>query len=216
MPDSTNRVTLSFSGRGETCNLAAGQVVWLRSDATASARVADEAMGWPSEGDVFFHGRAWRDFGADEQRAARFRFRRIFDGIAWVSNLDILENILLSERHHGHRRAEALLQEAKACAATLDLALPAGRPAGLSPHQRYELQWVRALMGITDLVIVQWRPDRCRESLAVRAVECFLARSPAPAILWLGSSIPDEIRHGMSSPICFTLRNDAFVKEPSV
>src|SRR5258708_7381268 len=63
--------------------------------------LADAALGLlaPSAGEVRILGDDWTVLAVREQLARRGRIGRVFEHDAWISNLNVLENVLLQRRH---------------------------------------------------------------------------------------------------------------------
>src|SRR5688500_17693720 len=93
--------------------------------------LADAAEGLvePAEGSASFLGKDWRSVSPDESSALRGRIGRVFDGQAWVSNLDVDENVVLAQHHHTRRKPAEVADEAAKLARQFGLpGLPSGRP----------------------------------------------------------------------------------------
>jgi ABC-type lipoprotein export system ATPase subunit len=119
--------------------------------------LADLAEGLllPDAGTVFFCGNDWNRISPDQGAGLRGRIGRVFEGQAWVSNLDVDENITLRLRHHDRRPVEAIEEEAQALAERLGLGeLPRKRPAWVSRYNLQRAQWVRALLGTPDMLLL--------------------------------------------------------------
>lgn len=147
----------------------------------------------PAAGAVHFEGADWRTLGPDAAAAARARIGRVFEHGGWVSNLDLDESIVLAACYHGNRPAAAVLAEAEALARELGQPeLFRARPSLVSRPELRRSQWVRALLGAPDLLLLE-RPTRdvpaaWRPPLAA-AVTRALARGAAA--VWI-SSDPGE------------------------
>jgi len=124
--------------------------------------LADLAEGLlcPEEGRVMFQGEAWTAMGPERALQRRSQIGRVFDGYGWISNLNVNENVALSQRHHTRRSGEEILAEAEALARAFGLSeLPKIRPA-LVPHQDLRrAEWTRAFLGRPLLVLLE-RPMR--------------------------------------------------------
>ena len=84
----------------------------------------------PESGAVCFDGQPWAGLGPEPAARARSRIGRVFEGVGWVSNLDVDENITLAARYHGAATEAEALAAARALALRLGMdSLPAGRPA---------------------------------------------------------------------------------------
>ena len=124
--------------------------------------IADAAEGLlePQSGAVLFLGRDWRHMDPDHASACRARIGRVFHGPAWISNLDVDENITLKERHHSRRPWEEIRREALSLAQAFGFHdLPCKRPGWMSREELYRAQWVRALLGHPTFLLLEF-PER--------------------------------------------------------
>jgi ABC-type lipoprotein export system ATPase subunit len=171
---------------------AAGDLVLLRPASRAdAASLADAAEGLlaPSAGRVAFCGRDWASMTPDEAVAARARIGRVFHGPAWVSNLDVDENVTLRERHFTSRAAADIEAEAVGLARAFGLAdLPRRRPAWAAQYDLARSQWVRALLGRPVLLLLDHpEEDVPDEGLAALRPALDRARGHGAAIVWFTS-----------------------------
>jgi phospholipid/cholesterol/gamma-HCH transport system ATP-binding protein len=113
------------------------------------------------EGTATFLGRDWRSVRPEEGAALRGRIGRLFDavgavGTGWVNNLDVDENIILSQRHHTARPTSEVEAEAAKLARMFGLpGLPRGRPAQMRLPDLQRAACVRAFLGTPDLVLLE-------------------------------------------------------------
>lgn len=108
----------------------------------------------PDTGSVLFLGREWSDRGPDEASRDRARIGRVFETGGWVSNLTVLENVMLATRHHTDERDAVIQKKANDLARRLGLAsVPACRPDTLPHADLFTSSWVRAFMLEGDLVL---------------------------------------------------------------
>src|SRR4051794_36602440 len=94
--------------------LGAGELALVRLERGAVRLPLADAAGGLAElhdGTVWFLGREWPSVPPVEAAALRGRIGRVFDavgvgavGTGWVSNLDVDENVMLSQRHHTRRK----------------------------------------------------------------------------------------------------------------
>lgn len=163
-------------------------VVETREEA-ACPPIAAAAQGIlePMQGCVRFMGEDWRAMTADAVASHRSRIGRVYESHAWVSNLDLDENITLARRHHSRQPIPEIIDEARALARRFGLEdLPAVRPAWAKRREWRISQWVRALLGKPSLLLLE-RPTReaadeeC--SAWIAAVE--EAREQGAAVLWV-------------------------------
>lgn len=153
--------------------------------------LGDAAQGliFPREGSVSFRGRSWADLTPPEADDARGRMGRVFDRPSWLSNLNVDENVTLSLRHHTTRDTEEIQDEANELSRRFRLEPPpALRPARVSAHRLRRYEWVRAFLGVPEVIVME-NPlaGVYTESVAllVEAVEEF--RSRGTGFLWITS-----------------------------
>ncbi|MCX6353961.1 MAG: hypothetical protein NTZ78_03515 [Candidatus Aureabacteria bacterium] len=171
-----------------------------------------EGLLCPEEGHVLFRGEAWTGIPPEQMLQQRARIGRVFDGHGWISNLNVDENVTLSQRHHTRRPGAEILAEAEALARAFGLSeLPRTRPAMVSPQELRRAEWIRAFLGQPLLVLLE-RPMRGvpmgHLPRLISAVRQALSREAA--VLWLTdndrieqhSELPTSARYVMQG---FTL-----------
>lgn len=200
LPDLSRTRPLSFTLRPGELGLVS------LPDEVSGLPIADAACGLvsPADGEVHFRGSDWARMGASEESRQRGVIGRVFEGRAWMSNLDLDENIVLSAVHRGGERA-ACLREASELAAKLGLAsVPAKRPSWITPRESLLAQWTRALLGNKPLLVLELptraidhrEADRCAAVLAERL-------AAGTAALLVESS--DHLAWLRNLPVSFTL-----------
>ncbi len=173
-----------------TLQLRAGEIVIVRVEpGNEQLPLADAALGLetPARGRVLFQDADWRTVAAEQALRLRARIGRVFDRDGWVSNLDILENITLAQRHHTRRPIAEIAAEAQTLARQFGLpAVPPGRPAAVPHRDLRRAEWVRAWMGRPDLVCLE-RPGRgvATEHIARLAAGIRQVCARGGAALWL-------------------------------
>jgi ABC-type branched-subunit amino acid transport system ATPase component len=175
---------------GVTFELRRGDVMLVRlQEGHERTLLADVAQGvvTPVTGRVSFLGEDWESMGAGRQGEQRGRMRRVFEHYGWIANLDVMENICLSECHHTGRREADIAGEALVLARRFGLdGIPAGRPTRQHPMVLRRLEWVRAFIGTPDVVILE-RPlfgaPKADMGRLVEAV-CTVSRG-GTAVVWL-------------------------------
>lgn len=178
----------------------------LLPNALPAQWVADAACGLarPVAGEVVFLGKNWARMGASEESRHRGAIGRIFEGRAWMSNLDLDENIVLAAVHRGGDRG-ACLGEATELGARIGLpSLPAGRPSWISPRESLLSQWTRALLGIKTLLVLE-RPCRgldARDAARCAALLAERLTDGAAALVLESADRPAWLRN---LPVSFTL-----------
>ena len=150
---------------------------------------ADVAQGLiePDAGLVTFLGEDWRAMTPNRSAEQRGKIGRVFETHAWISNLDVDENITLAQRHHTARPESEIAAEAGALAAQFGLGeVPRGRPAVVRRSDLRRAEWVRAFIGEPRLVILE-NPTKDVHADAlgglVGAVKA--ARGRGAAVLWM-------------------------------
>jgi len=141
----------------------------------------------PEAGTLRFLGRSWDERSNDQVVRDRGRIGRIWPDPAWVGNLDVDENILLSQQHHTRRAKTELREEALTLARAFGLDdLPHTRPAWTPEAIRRKAQWVRALMGMPALLLLEYPDDAVNEIDHTRLVETVeRARKRGTAVIWM-------------------------------
>jgi phospholipid/cholesterol/gamma-HCH transport system ATP-binding protein len=115
-----------------------------------------EGLICPEEGHVLFQGDAWTTMLPEQVLQRRAQIGRVFDGHGWISNLNVNENVTLSQRHHTRRPATEILTEAEALARAFGLSeLPKIRPALVSHQDLRRFEWIRAFIGQPLLVLLE-------------------------------------------------------------
>lgn len=145
--------------------LPAGELAMVSLPSTAGVWLAEASLGFPgpddslresSEGKLWLDGRLWAERTLEQQLQARGRSRRIFARNGWISNLDVLENVLLSALHHGGESEERLHREANALGGRFGLqSVPQRRPTSCTRSQLQRCQWVRAMLGPAQLLVLE-------------------------------------------------------------
>jgi phospholipid/cholesterol/gamma-HCH transport system ATP-binding protein len=194
--------------------LTAGEVAVIRveenSDPLPLADAAEGLLAPEEGGTVRFMGENWSAMGAARESAMRGRIRRVFELEGWISNLDVIENIVLAEAHHTRRPLAELRAEADKLALLFGLSgVPDGRPATQPGMVLRKLEWVRAFMGRPDLIILDRfvlgvpRDDVCLLMEAIRR-----AVGQGAAVLWTTlepfvwdyRGLPKVTRYAMRGP----------------
>lgn len=157
----------------------------------------------PAAGRVLFQGEDWTVLPPDRQAERRSRMGRVFQrNFAWLSNLDVDENITLRLRHRGDAPDE-VLAEASDLVCELGLAeIPQGRPVTVERETLQTCQWVRALLGSPPLLLADYPGDSLGEACRERVFRAVSRRcASGMAALWLchdhgaWSGWPAGVRH---------------------
>ena len=114
----------------------------------------------PKGGNVCFMGEDWQDMSENRSSHMRSRIGRVVDGQAWVHNLTLRENVMLSKLHHTREPVKDIVDDMNRLAEIAGLAtVPPLRTDMVNPLKQQQCQWVRAFIGMPDLVILE-RPER--------------------------------------------------------
>lgn len=147
-----------------------------------------EGLRRPGAGAVRFKSTSWEDMSPRTATGYRARIGRVFpESEAWVSNLDVMENITLAARHHGHLPVEELEKEALEVATRLGMdVIPRTRPAWTSRRDLRRAQWARALLGEKDLLLLEHPCAGMRAEDADLAIQAVLKqRAKGAAVFWI-------------------------------
>jgi phospholipid/cholesterol/gamma-HCH transport system ATP-binding protein len=148
---------------------------------------AAQGLAVPDRGAVLFRGRDWAAMTAAESAANRGKTGRVFETGGWLSNLNIDENITLSQRHHTLRPVEEIYAEAETAARAFGLnEVPKIRPAAAKRPERRAAEWVRAFIGEPVLIILEHPMNEAyTSSLPKLSGAAEKARAGGAAVLWL-------------------------------
>lgn len=190
--------------RGITFALHAGECgLFVMGEKRGCLPLMDVASGLlePGGGTIRIRGETWDDLSPDSAARTRYGIGRVFDQQAWLSNLDVDENITLAERHYTRRSMDEIRAEANVLAQRVGLAkLPATRPAWTSRHQLMLAQWVRALLGAPFLLLLE-RPTRdVSDAECVKLIEVINERRAAGLAVWWLTSDARVLNNAELSP----------------
>lgn len=154
-----------------------------------SIPLADVAVGAlePAQGSVAFLGELWSSRTEQDQLAARAKIGRVFEEPGWISELDMEDNIILSQRHHTRRPDSAIRDEASELARRFSLpGLPQGRPSAMRAPDLRRAACVRAFMGKPELLILE-RPTAgvYPDIMPALMSSVKAAQSHGAAVLWM-------------------------------
>jgi phospholipid/cholesterol/gamma-HCH transport system ATP-binding protein len=151
-PDEAGLAGVSFS-------LKSGELMLVRvEEGLARIPFADAAEGLvnPDAGRVAFLGEDWRMMPPNRSAERRGKIGRVFETHAWISNLDVDENITLGQRHHTARPENEIAQEAETLVRQFGLGnLPRVRPALARRYDLRRAEWARAFVGEPLLIILE-------------------------------------------------------------
>ncbi|MCP5487496.1 MAG: ABC transporter ATP-binding protein [Verrucomicrobia bacterium] len=139
------------------------------------------------QGRLRYLGKAWEEVSSREADRMRSTLGRVFEQTNWISNLDIDENILLSQRYHTQRPESEIREEADRLARNFGFdQLPGIRPAHLTTSDLVRLSWVRALLGSPRLLLLERPARECTPVWRDRLMtEVAAACARGAAALWL-------------------------------
>lgn len=174
---------VSFSlGRGDLMTIRIEEIL-------SELPLADVAQGLvdPEAGSVQFLGDDWRIMTPDRAARCRGKIGRVFEAHAWISNLDVDENVTLSQRHHTNRPEREILEEAQALAVQFGLKeLSRSRPAVVRHSDLRRAEWVRAFIGSPPLILLESpKKDVAAEALPNLMEAVKAARARGAAVIWI-------------------------------
>ena len=144
---------------GVTFTVSRGELLMILVEGESeNIPLADIAEGLiePDSGYVTFAGERWAEMLPARQSDMRGKIGRVFEKDGWISNLNVSENIMLSERHHTSRQEAEIQSEAESLSLFVGLpSLPDVRPDTLPQAVLRRAEWVRAFMGDHTLIILE-------------------------------------------------------------
>jgi phospholipid/cholesterol/gamma-HCH transport system ATP-binding protein len=147
---------------------------------------ATEGLATLSQGSVNFLGENWKEMSPDHAAARRGRIGRLFEDDGWIGDLDVDQNILLSQRHHTTRSEEDILEEALKLARVFGLpGMPRGRPGTMRRWDLRKAACIRAFLGQPVFIIIE-QPVRgvYADLMAPLLNAAQSARRRGAAVLW--------------------------------
>lgn len=167
----------------------------------------------PASGIVHFLDIPWPKRSAVQTALARGRIGRVWADSAWIGNLDIDENIVLPQMHHTYRSASDVRKQAVALARSFGLDdLPHTRPATTPENIRQKAQWVRALTGTPELLLLEYPDDDCGEADHVQlAAAVDQARTNGTAVLWITAKPAPVLSHAPGTVRLAELTDSALI-----
>lgn len=177
--------------------------------------LADAAMGLvvPDEGSVLFDGEDWSRMRPDRAAASRARIGRVFASWGWISNLTVRENVMLAQLNHTRLPPGEIEDRAERLALDLGLpGLPRERSHLLEPRDLRRAEWVRALIGEPDLIVLERPALDVPRDLVPPLVEA-VARSldRGASVLWIADGGASPGGFGAESCRSFVMRGPELV-----
>lgn len=197
--------------------LNAGEILLVDlTPGEAELPLVDTALGLTplTQGSVTFLQADWTKTSLRTTLAMRAQTGRVFKKTVWVSNLDVIENITLSQRHHTKRSLAEIENEAQTWAQKFGLSrVPAGRPATVPERDLRRAEWVRAFMGKPRLICLE---EPClgvsREHLPLLVDACLAAMAKKTAVICLTADhdLRDALRLDKKNNLhYYTVRNNS-------
>lgn len=167
-----------------------GELVVLHLDPSLKSREfvsVLQGLKQPTGGTVHFQNEDWLGTDYDKHFEMRSRIGRVFEGHAWVANLNVAENVALPCLHHGHSTRDL----AKHWARRFGLKqVSRQRPAFLEPSQLQIHQWIRALVCQPALLLLE-RPMMSVPQATISTL-CEVVdevRGQGTAVVWITSKL---------------------------
>jgi phospholipid/cholesterol/gamma-HCH transport system ATP-binding protein len=201
---------------GVSFSLKAADLMLVRiEEGLARTPFADVAQGLvePDSGRVAFLGEDWHVMPPHRSSECRGKIGRVFDSHAWISNLDVDENVALAQRSLTVRPESEIAAEAGALAAQFGLGeLPHVRPAVVRRADLRRAEWVRAFIGEPRLVILE-NPtkDVSADALPGLVGAVKAARGRGAAVIWMTDDARALSRVAAESTRRFEFRGAALV-----
>ncbi len=169
----------------ERCDLA---IVLLEKE-HARLPLADLAAGiiTPDRGEIRFQGSDWREMPPDTAARKRGRIGRVFEGNPWLDDLEVNQNIMLSQLHHTQRPVDEIARQAAELSRLFGLpGLPFHLPSTFRGKDLARCACVRAFMGRPELVILERPTHGVYPEILPSLINVLrVVRSQGAAVLWL-------------------------------
>jgi phospholipid/cholesterol/gamma-HCH transport system ATP-binding protein len=208
-PYETGLVGVSFSlRRGDWLSIRIEEGLARIPFADAAEGVVD-----PDAGRVAFLGEDWRMMSPNRSAERRGKIGRVFETHAWISNLDVDENITLVQRHHTARPEDEIAREAEALVWQFGLeGLPRVRPAVVRRSDLRRAEWARAFIGEPQLIILE-NPtkDVYLDALPALLDVVKAARERGAAVIWMTDDVRALLKVAPESTHTFEFRGAGLV-----
>lgn len=154
---------------------------------------ADLAVGLvtPQQGRVSILGNDLGTLDLEAGNWLRGRIGRVFSRGNWLDRLTLMDNILLSARHHTIRHEDELRRQASQLAETFEMpGIPLGMPAAVARLDLQRAACIRAFLGDPLLIILE-DPTYASHADLLRPLMMAIrtARHRGAAVLWLSPSV---------------------------
>lgn len=168
-------------------------------------------------GVVEFRGKPWTSLTDFEAVEARGKMGRVFDEHAWISNIAMLDNILLASRYHSHDTDQMLIAEAlQWCRRFGYKDIPRIRSQNVPLDQLKVCQWIRACMQSPRVLLLE-HPERNVSSNSVQLLADAVddLRRTGAGVLWVTDRGNPPSAPDLSKPKIYTKRGDELIAENS-
>ena len=193
------QASVSIGDRGHIVHMRgsliadAGDLLLIQvADLHQAEHWGDLAVGLLSSGDgqVSISGNALSGLDSETCNWLRGRVGRVFSRGNWMDRLSLIDNILLSARHHGRRDEAQLMTQASALAASFGMpGIPLGMPDSIARIDLQRAACIRAFLGDPMLVILEDPTYGAGASLLKPLVDAIrVARNRGAAVLWFSPS----------------------------
>ncbi len=169
-------------------------------------------------GVVEFRGRPWSALTDFEAVEARGKMGRVFDEHAWISNIAMLDNILLASRYHSNETDQMLIAEAlQWCRRFGYKDIPRIRSQNVPLDQLKICQWIRACMQSPRLLLLE-HPERNVSSNSVHLLADAVDdhRRAGAGALWVTDRGTPPSAPDLPQPQIYTKRGDELFAENSL
>lgn len=178
--------------RGVSLEVRQGELVMIHLGRRQNPRAFSsliQGLSFPLTGEILFQQQHWNDANVERHFRMRSRIGRVFDGRAWINNLNVTENVTLRAKHHAFPAAK-LQQQIDYWSQRLQVpTLSRERPAFVESSRLQRYQWLRAVIGDPTLIILE-RPMRTLDSEMIQPlVSCTNElRKQGAAVIWFTGS----------------------------
>lgn len=185
--------------------LREGEVALLHIDRHLQSREfmsTLEGLIEPMAGETRFRSRSWDRMNLNDQLESRFLIGRVFDENAWIQNLNLSENVVLSMNHRGIPDQE-ISKDVDRWLEVFEMSKVSRlRPSTMDdPGLLQRHQWLRAFTGNPRLILLERPMKNVAASvlpLLIRAVN--RAASLGCAVLWT-TAVRDYLHQEFERPI---------------
>lgn len=172
-----------------------GELIFIQVDPRLKSREfvsVIQGLKPATHGKVLFQDCDWEGNDHDRHFRMRSKIGRVYEGHAWVANLNVAENVTLPGLHHG----VSIEDDVKYWAKRFGLAqLSNKRPAFVEPSQLQIHQWIRAFLCKPSLLVLEQPMHYASSTMfPVLAEAIDEVRQAGCAVLWITNN-PDFPEH---------------------